>query len=359
MATGTTGTCPWRGRLGPRGPPLRTLRFDISPGSRAVAEAGHAGIVVRVSLPSGLAALIAVIWGLCFILIQASLPSPAPLLLAALRALIGGGVLAGWIGLRRRRPGTRRRPHGRPGADPGRSGLPPIPLLIALALANAALAFGAMYLAADRAEAAVASILAAGQPLVLAAAGWVLFRERATGRDVVGLSAAMVGVVLVATTSTGGTSPDGVALALLATAAPAAGTILMRRLAPAVDLVVATSAQFLLGGGMLLAVSAALEPWDAVGWSPGMLAGLLALGVLGTGVAYVAWFWLLDRVSLVRLGAALFLVPIVGVVAGVAAGDRPGPESLAGIVIVLVGTAIVSIGGKPAQPDGAVVGGRA
>lgn len=40
------------------------------------------------------AALVAIVWGLCFVIIQVSLPDPAPLLLAGARALIGGGILA-------------------------------------------------------------------------------------------------------------------------------------------------------------------------------------------------------------------------------------------------------------------------
>jgi drug/metabolite transporter (DMT)-like permease len=300
----------------------------------------------------GMAALIGIIWGLCFVLIQASLPSPAPLLLAALRALIGGGVLAIWVALRQSRPGARRR-DGLNHDHPKRSGLPSIPLLVALALTNAALALGAMYLAAGRAEAAVASILAGGQPLVLAAAGWALFGERLSARMVTGLAVAMVGVVLVATASSGGASLDGAALALLATIAPAVGTVLMRRLAPAVDLLVTTGAQFLLGGAILLAVSALLEPWGAVRWSAAIISGLLVLGVLGTGLAYIAWFWLLARVSLVRLGAALFLVPVTGVITAVFAGDRPAPVELAGIVAVLAGLGIVSVGGA-SPPDGVV-----
>ena len=93
---------------------------------------------------------------------------------------------------------------------------------------------------------------------------------------------------------------------------------------------------------------ALLEPWGAVSWSPAILARLLVLGVLGTGLAYVAWFWLLDRVSLVRLGAALFLIPLTGIVAAIVTGDRPAPVELAGIAAVLVGLGIVSIGGATA-----------
>lgn len=292
--------------------------------------------------PGAVAALVAIIWGLCFVVIQASLPSAAPLLLAGLRAGIGGVVLAGWMLVRRgRAPGRRSSgPSLRPGQR--RLGLPRVSVLLVLALTNAAVAFGAMYLAAGRAEAAVASILAGGQPVVLAAAGWAIFRERASGRTILGLVVAMAGVVLVATASSGATSPDGVALSLLATAAPAAGAVIMRRLGSGIDLLATTSAQFLLGGLTLIGISVLSEPWAAISWSPAVVLGLLGLGVLGTGVAYVAWFWLLNRISLARLGAALFLIPVVGVVAGILTGDRPDLPVLIGITALLLGIVLVS-----------------
>lgn len=298
--------------------------------------------------PAALAALVAVVWGLCFVLIQESLPSPAPLLLAGLRAVIGGAVLALWVALARWVAHARRPPGGaRSGAASLRQGswtsrLPSTRLLIFLALTNATLAFGAMYLAAGRAEAAVASILAGGQPVLLAAAGWAFFSERTSGRVAAGLAVAVAGVALVATSSSGATSADGVALSLLATAAPAAGTVVMRRLGQSVDLVVTTSVQFLLGGAVLVGVSALVEPWANLTWSWAALAGLLVLGVLGTGIAYAVWFWLLARTSLVRLGAALFLVPVVGVVAGALTGDRPSPGALVGIAVLLAGIGLVS-----------------
>ncbi|MFP5343951.1 MAG: DMT family transporter [Candidatus Limnocylindria bacterium] len=297
--------------------------------------------------------MVAVVWGLCFVLIQASLPSQAPLLLAALRAVIGGGVLLVWVAVRRSHPGLGHRHADQCNADPTRPGLPSWPLLMALALANAAIAFGAMYLAAGRAEAAVASILAGGQPLVLAGAGWALFGERLSGRALVGLAVAMSGVVLIATTNSGATSLDGVALALLAAAAPAAGTVLMHKLLPTIDIVLTTSVQFLIGGAMLAGVSALVEPWSELTWSSAAVLGMLFLGIVGTGLAYIAWFWLLDRLSLARLGAALFLVPVTGVGVAIMAGDRPTPMAIAGIAALIAGIGIVSLGASSEPSDGA------
>lgn len=291
---------------------------------------------------TGLAGLVAIIWGLCFVVIQASLPSAAPLLLAGLRAVIGGAALICWAVLSRRIGRVRPDWAGSPRPASWRLGLPSARLVIFLALANATVALGAMYLAAGRAEAAVASILAGGQPVVLAAAGWAFFGERTSARSGAGLAIAMVGVALVASTSSGATRPEGVALALIAAAAPACGTVLMRRLGSSVDVAMTTGVQFLVGGAILLGISAILEPWAAQRWSQATLIGLLVLGVLGTGVAYGVWFWLLTTASLAGLGATLFLVPVVGVLAGVVTGDRPQPIEIAGIAAVLAGIGLVS-----------------
>jgi probable blue pigment (indigoidine) exporter len=291
------------------------------------------------------AILVGIVWGLCFVLIKASLPSPAPLLLAGVRALIGGAVLGSWVVLRPGRP-PRATPIAAAGvvnrwADSPRN----LWLLIALALANGTLALGSMYLAAEHAEAGTASILSAGQPLILAAAGWFIFGERISSRTAAGLTLAMAGVILVAMASSETTTLEGIALALVATAAPAIGTILMRRLGSDADLPLITSVQFLLGGAFLLAASVATEPWTDLAWPVGTLISLLVLGVLGTGVAYVAWFWLISRVSLVSLSTALFLVPAVGVVASIASGERPAPLELAGMAALFVGIATVALGG--------------
>jgi len=322
-----------------------TMRIDASTGLSRHQLASPALLIATSRVPvAGLAALVAIVWGLCFVLIQASLSSPAPLLLAGLRAVMGGAVLGSWAVLRRRSPRDGVARAGAFGVRRPRWGLPSPAVVVVLAVTNAALAFGAMYLAAGRAEAAVAWILAGGQPLILAAAGWAVFGERMSVRTALAAGVAMAGVVLVATASSGATSPDGIVLSLLATAAPAAGTIVMRRLGSGIDLLSTTSAQFLLGGLVLLAVSAVLEPWGSVSWSPSAVAGLLLLGVVGTGVAYLAWFWLLGRTSLQQLGMALFLVPVVGVVSGILTGDRPGPIVLGGIVALLVGIGLSSAG---------------
>ena len=277
-----------------------------------------------------LAAGVAVLWGLCFVLIQSSLKESTPLISAGLRSLLGGVVLAGWIA----------RPGGPVGLLP-RWGLPRLGDVIFLSVTNSAIAFGAMYLAAERAAAAIASILAGAQPLMLAIAGRAIFGDRLGKVAGVGLAVGLAGVTLVAATASGVTTGVGMALALLAVAAPAAGTIRMRRISFRVDISSTTAAQFLLGGVILIVAGASVEDLSATRWSASLVASLMVLGIAGTGLAYAVWFALLKHLSLVVLGATLLLVPVVGVAGGLLMGERPTLTSSIGALVVLMGMGLV------------------
>ncbi len=273
---------------------------------------------------------VAIIWGVCFVLLGALVRAGDPLLLAAVRAALGGGLLVAvvvWRGglARLRRPGIGVLP------------------LTSLALLNGAIALGAMFLAASRADAAAATVVGNVQPILLAMAGAVLFGERVGRRGVFGIGLGAAGVILVAAGSRDtGTDPAGLLLALLSSAAPAAGTILMRRLVGRVDLLVVTAWQFLAGGSVLFLTSVLLEQRFALHLQVSDLVALAFLGILGTGVAYVVWFGLLERVPLARLGPALYLVPVAGVTADILAGARVRPAELAGLAVMVAGVALAA-----------------
>lgn len=286
------------------------------------------------------AGAIAVIWGLCFVLIQSSMSDSTPLSSAGTRSLLGGLALGVWVFARSR---------GNQGIR-----LPRLTDIAFLALANAVVAFGAMYLAAERATAVIASVLAGGQPILLAVTGRLVFGDPLAKAASWGLGLGLAGVILIATSASGQTSGIGVALALLSAAAPVAGTVRMRRLADRIDIPAATSAQFLIGGMVLLVAAAWFEDLSSTSWSTELVISLVILGVVGTGLAYPVWFTLLKSVSLVTLGAALFMVPLVGVVGGLMVGDRPAPLDWIGVVVILVGIALVMsqrLGDRPAAVD--------
>lgn len=275
-----------------------------------------------------------------FVLLGALAPAGAPLALAAVRSLLGGAVLALAAVMR---GGPRRLLL--PGTGWSTIGC--------LALLNGAIAIGAMFLAAGQTDAAAATVVGNAQPILLAAAGVVLFAERPGHRAIAGIAAGAFGVLIVAVgSSSGRASLDGVALAFLSTAAPAAGTILMRWIARRADLLVTTAWQFLGGGLALLAAAALIEPPPAARLDGAVVGALLLLGIVGTGLAYVAWFGLLQRVPLSHLGAALYLVPVIGVVADALAGGRVAAPDLVGLGVMLAGVVLVANQGRRPGPVG-------
>ncbi len=281
---------------------------------------------------TALTAAAAAAWGICFVLLQALTPMGSPLILAGVRALLGGATVGAAVVMR---GGPRRLLHGGAGWR----------VTALLALLNGAIALGAMFLAAGRAGVAAETVVGNTQPILLGVAGAVIFGERVGRRGATGIALGAVGVLLVAAGGrTSGSSLGGLSLALLSSAAPAAGTILMRRLVGRVDLLVVTTWQFLAGGAVLLGAAMLVgEPLTVRLGGSGVLA-LALLGVVGTGLAYVVWFGLLERVPLAHLGSALYLVPVAGVVAAFVTGDAIGGSQLAGLAAMLVGVALATPG---------------
>ena len=78
-------------------------------------------------------------------------------------------------------------------------------------------------------------------------------------------------------------------------------------------------------------------------WAWSSAAAVFLLGVLGTGVAYVAMAVLVGRVGAMRGSIATYFIPVVAVVLGALLRDeRFHPVSLAGMGLVLLGAWLTS-----------------
>ncbi len=76
---------------------------------------------------------------------------------------------------------------------------------------------------------------------------------------------------------------------------------------------------------------------------PGVVAAVLALGVLCSGVAYLLYFRLIDELGPAPALTVTFLIPLFGVLWGsVFLGEPVGWHTLAGGLTVLAGTALVT-----------------
>jgi drug/metabolite transporter (DMT)-like permease len=75
----------------------------------------------------------------------------------------------------------------------------------------------------------------------------------------------------------------------------------------------------------------------------GATAGLIALGVLPTGLGYLIYFTLIRRIGTTRSLTVTYLMPFVALALGVTFLAEPvRPAAMAGLVLILFGVAIVN-----------------
>jgi drug/metabolite transporter (DMT)-like permease len=257
-------------------------------------------------------------WGACFVAIRWGLRDAPVLWFAAFRAVIAGAALLA-LARAQRRPTPRGR----------RSWT----LVAALGLVNVTIAFAAMFAGVAGLATGVAAVLANAQPLlILLPASW-LYGEKVTPRTSVALAVGFGGLLVVALPGGGG---RGALLSLLAAAAITGGTLLARRLGD-LDVVVVSAWHFLIGGGALVALAAAVEGVPRVAWTPRFALVLAFLALIGSAATFVAWFTEARRSRLDLLSGWTLLTPVFGIgLAAAMLGERPTGWSAVGLSAVLV-----------------------
>jgi drug/metabolite transporter (DMT)-like permease len=185
------------------------------------------------------------------------------------------------------------------------------PLLALIGLINSAVPFLLFAWAAQRAPAAVGAICNAMTVLFAALIAFLFFGERIGTRRALALLVGFVGVVVLATGKAAGASLGG---AVLAGASAAllygVGVNLVRRHMQ--GLPPAASAAATLGSAALL-----LAPWAATHWpthavSTAAWASAGALGVVCTGLAFLLYYRLIQRVGAATASTVTYLVPLFG-----------------------------------------------
>jgi drug/metabolite transporter (DMT)-like permease len=271
------------------------------------------------------------IYSLCFAAIKAGLPFAPPLRFAALRGLIGGVALLMVMAARRQR------------LLPSHQSWP---WIIAVGITATTIAFGAMFLSPGRTGAGIASVLGNIQPVLVPALAAIYLDERMTRGKWAALAFGVIGVTLIASPVLTGVSTDGVvgpALALAASVGLAVSTIIVKRMGPRIDILMLTAWQLIVGGLPLLAASAILERDVAIVWSASFVGLLLFLALVGTAVANVIWYWLLQPADVGRLTMFFFLVPVFGLaIAALAFDEKVGLREGSGVVVVLAGMGVMA-----------------
>lgn len=267
------------------------------------------------------------IWGASFLFIKVSLEGLSPTQVALGRVTAGAVVLAVAVAVT-----GQRMPWSWPLAGH----------LAFLALVGNVLPFFLFAWGEERIASGLAGILNGTTPLLtLVVAMLLLPEERASWARVVGVALGFVGVVLIVGPWRAELSGDSVAgqLACLAAAACYGVTFTYTRrfVAQRGHPSLLLAAGQLGAATLLLWIAAPVIASDPVELTPRVLGSILALGALGTGIAYLLFYALIRDEAATTASMVTYLIPIVAVILGVVVLDEPLTwNAFAGAAVVIL-----------------------
>jgi drug/metabolite transporter (DMT)-like permease len=285
-------------------------------------------------LPYLALAAIALIWGASFLFIKVAVQDMSPAILVLVRSSSGFLALLVIVIARRRKPFP----------DFGRRLLP----FAVMGIANGVLPWISIAWGEERIASGLASILNATTPLWAAIlVYWVIPTERPSTINYAGVLIGLAGVVILVLPdmASSGVHADllGTAAVLLASVSYAVAALYQRRNLRGMNIYEASLGQ--------LAFTAILVSPLAAPGVPGVhlelksVAAALALGIAGSGIAGVLYYYVLNSLGPVRGSGATLLVPMTAVFWGVVLLHESLTVSIvAGMFIILAGIVLTNVG---------------
>jgi drug/metabolite transporter (DMT)-like permease len=280
-------------------------------------------------------AIIYLLWGSTYLAVRIGVREVPPFLLAAMRFLVAGLVLYGWMIARGERSPNLRQ------------------WLSAFLLAVLIFVFdyGLVFWAEQRVPSGPTAVMMAMIPVFMALSEIVFLRtQRLTVRLALGLLIGIGGVAVLMSHSLylGGApiDPAGATALIVASMSWSIASALTRKL-PLPSSKVMSSGVQMLAGGVLLALTAALLG-EFRGFHPETVSrtawvSLLYLIVAGSIVAFTAYVWLIHHESPTKVGTYAYVNPVVAVLVGyVWGGEELGLRTILGTLLVLISVVVIT-----------------
>jgi drug/metabolite transporter (DMT)-like permease len=286
-------------------------------------------------------AIIYFVWGTTYLAIRVGVHEVPPFLLAAIRFLIAGGVLYGWM--------IAQGEHS-PSARQWMS-------VSAIAFLIFVLDYGLLFWAEEKVPSGIAAVMMATIPVFMALSEIIFLRtQKPTVRLTLALLIGVGGVAVLMSRSLnlGGAPIDktGALALIVASISWSLASVLTRKLTLPPSKVMSSGAQMLAGGVFLALTAAALGEFRSFHPSTvsrGAWFALLYLIVAGSIIGYTAYVWLLHYESPTKVGTYAYVNPVVAVLVGYfLGGETLGLRTILGTLFVL--TSVVVITSTRAEP---------
>jgi drug/metabolite transporter (DMT)-like permease len=289
-----------------------------------------------------LVAVLCLIWGSTWLVIQEGLDDLPPLTSAGVRFALAFAVMLFFA------PRLARREGG---------GAPPARLWILVGTLNFAVSYAIVYVTETVLPSGLVAVLWAVFPLMAAVPGHFVLGERLGVRQISGLLLGFVGTCLLfGTDITEFGAAEGELLGPI-------GAALLLLLSPLVSVVgqtcvklwgTRTSSALLnrnamgLGALLLLAAALVFERDATSRWTPAALGSIAYLAVVGTCLAFTLYHWLLRYADVTRLSVITYVTPVVALALGWAVrSEELTAGTLGSAGLVLVGVALVGTRSRP------------
>ncbi len=287
--------------------------------------------------------LLALAWGSSYFWIKIGLGSLTPLELITGRLLFGAALLVIVVALAHQELPRTRRMYGH---------------LLVMSVINIVIPFTLISIGEQSIDSALASILNATVPLgVIIIAPFFLPEERITVAKVAGLAVGFAGVILLV-------APDlvnlhdsdltGELLLLGSSLSYAIGGVYNRKNVRGLRPMIPALFQVTFAAVIVLCLAAIVDrPWEYFSPAPEAIVAMIWLGLLGSGVAYLCYFFVLQHWGATRTSMVAYVLPVVGIALGtLILGDPLTLNRIGGTLLVLAGVALVN-GGAAVRSVGA------
>ena len=211
-----------------------------------------------------------------------------------------------------------------------------------------ALYLGLNFVAMQTVEASLAAIIASTMPLIVACAGWLIFKERLPTLGIVGLISGLIGVALImGSRIQADVDVFGIILCIIGAVSLAVATLSMRGVSSSGNYLMIVGLQMLVGSLMLWAPAIILETPTIV-WTNAFVYAFIYTTLVPGLMATLVWFILVDRIGAVRASTYHFLNPFFGVaIAAAILSEGLTLLDIIGVIIVAGGILAVQISRRP------------
>jgi drug/metabolite transporter (DMT)-like permease len=279
---------------------------------------------------AGAIALLCLVWGTTWSVIQIGLKGIPPFTGVALRFAIAGGLLLALALARGIRLGQSRRERW-------------------LWLLNGLLSFtgsyGVVYWVEQWVPSGLTAVLFATYPLFVAALSHTaLPSESVTRSELFGFLIGFGGVGLIFSEDLAALGGPGVvtgaAVMLISPLVAAMASVAIKKWGSGIHPLSLSAVPMLISAGVMGAAAVGFERGRDVAFTRTSVAALLYLAIAGSAVTFTLYYWLLSYLPVKRLALITYVVPVVAVALGVALGEPFTLRILAGAACVIAGVAL-------------------